>query len=248
MSTYSPDGRIFQIEYASKAVESAGVAIGLKCSDGVVLGVEKLFRSKLIVEGTNRRIFTADASTGIAYVGWEADGRPLAATAQQECQEYRSRYGIDIPPNVLADRLGLYVHAYTCYGSHRPWGVTLLITGYDEHDRQPYLHMVEPSGMSLRCRAASSGKSRPAVKTEIEKLDLEKMTVREGLREIARIIRVVHEDEKEFELECSWICKESGWKHVHVPKEVRLEAEAWAKQKVEEAEMGGAGDDMQVEG
>jgi 20S proteasome subunit alpha 7 len=227
-------------------VESAGVAIGLKCADGIVIGVEKLYRSKLLVEGTNRRIFTVDARMGLGFVGWEADGRPLAEVAQQECNSYRSQFGVDIPPHVLADRLGQHVHNYTCYGSHRPWGVTLLIAGYDEHDRQPYLHMVEPAGMSFRTKAGSAGKSRPAVKTEIEKLDLDKITVREGLREIARIIRVVHEDEKEFELECSWICADSQWRHVHVPKDVRLQAEAWAKQKVEEAEMGGG--EMHVEG
>jgi len=220
-------------------VETAGVSIGLKCKDGIVIGVEKLYRSKLLVEGTNRRIFTVDNNAGLAYVGWDADGRPLAEVAQNECQGYRSQFGVDIPPHILADRLGQYMHAYTCYGSHRPWGVTLLVAGFDEHEKQPFLHMVEPSGYSFRCRAGSAGKSRPAVKTEIEKLDLENMTVRQGLREIARIIRVVHEDEKDFELESSWICAESGWKHAHVPKDLRDEATAWAKQKIEEQEMGG---------
>jgi len=245
VSTYSPDGRIFQIEYATKAVESSGVAIGLKCADGVVLGVEKLARSKLLVEGTNRRIFTVDSKCGLAYVGWEADGRPLAEIAQTECMQYRETFGVDIPPHVLADRLGQYIHAYTCYGSHRPWGVTLLVTAYDEQSKEPFLHMVDPSGFSYRCRAGSSGKSRPAVKTEIEKLDLEKITVREAVREIARIIKVVHEDEKGFELECSWICAESSWKHAHVPKQIISDAEAWAKQKIEEMEMGGAEEQMQ---
>lgn len=220
-------------------METAGVSIGLKCKDGIVIGVEKLYRSKLLVEGTNRRIFTVDNNAGLAYVGWDADGRPLAEVAQNECQGYRSQFGVDIPPHILADRLGQYMHAYTCYGSHRPWGVTLLVAGFDEHEKQPFLHMVEPSGYSFRCRAGSAGKSRPAVKTEIEKLDLENMTVRQGLREIARIIRVVHEDEKDFELESSWICAESGWKHAHVPKDLRDEATAWAKQKIEEQEMGG---------
>lgn len=248
MSTYSPDGRIFQVEYAAKAVESAGVAIGLKCKDGVVIGVEKVVRSKLLVAGTNRRVFNVDKQCGVSFVGWEADGRPLAEVAQQECSEYRAVYGVDISPQVLAERLGQYMHTYTCYGSHRPWGVTLLITAYDEHDKQPYLHMVEPSGYSFRCKAGSAGKSRPAVKTEIEKLDLDKMTVREGLREIARIVRVVHEDEKEFELECSWICEESGFNHVQVPKQVRDEADAWAKQRIEEMEQAEGDDEMQVDG
>lgn len=238
VSTYSPDGRIFQIEYANKAVESAGVTIGLKCADGIVLGVEKLFKSKLLVEGTNRKIFTVDTHSGVACVGWDADGRPLAEVAKTECTEYKGQFGVDIPPHVLADRMGMYMHAYTCYGSHRPWGVALLVAGYDEHAKQPFLHMVEPGGTSFRYRGCSAGKSRPAVKTEIEKLDLENITVRQALKEIAKIIRVVHEDEKEFELEASWICAESNWKHVPVPKALCDEAEAWAKQQIQEQEMG----------
>jgi 20S proteasome subunit alpha 7 len=64
-STYSPDGRIFQVEYANKAVENAGTAIGLKCKDGVVLAVEKLVTSKLLVPGSNRRIFNVDLHAGL---------------------------------------------------------------------------------------------------------------------------------------------------------------------------------------
>ena len=64
-STYSPDGRIFQVEYANKAVENAGTAIGLKCKDGVVLAVEKLVTSRLKVPGSNRRIFNVDLHAGL---------------------------------------------------------------------------------------------------------------------------------------------------------------------------------------
>lgn len=63
-STYSPDGRIFQIEYAQKAVENAGTVIGIKCKDGIVLAVEKLVNTKLLVKGTNRRILNIDRHAG----------------------------------------------------------------------------------------------------------------------------------------------------------------------------------------
>ena len=64
-STYSPDGRIFQVEYANKAVENAGTAICIKCVYGVVLAVEKLVTSKLLVPGANRRIFNVDIHAGL---------------------------------------------------------------------------------------------------------------------------------------------------------------------------------------
>ena len=64
-STYSPDGRIFQVEYANKAVDNSGTAIGLKCKDGIVLAVERLVHSKLLVPGANRRIQTIDRHIGV---------------------------------------------------------------------------------------------------------------------------------------------------------------------------------------
>ncbi|KAG1035647.1 hypothetical protein G6F55_013557 [Rhizopus delemar] len=65
VSTYSPDGRVFQVEYANKAVDNSGTAIGLRVKDGVVLAVEKLIQSKLLVQGANRRIQSADLHIGI---------------------------------------------------------------------------------------------------------------------------------------------------------------------------------------
>mmetsp|Transcript_40904 Transcript_40904/g.130680 ORF Transcript_40904/g.130680 Transcript_40904/m.130680 type:complete len:82 (-) Transcript_40904:709-954(-) len=64
-TTFSPDGRVFQTEYATKAVDNSGTAIGVKCKDGVVLGVEKLVISKMLVEGSNRRIHTVDRHAGM---------------------------------------------------------------------------------------------------------------------------------------------------------------------------------------
>jgi 20S proteasome subunit alpha 7 len=211
-----------------------------------------------------------DNHAGVAVTGWDADGRPLAETARDECWNYKSTFGVQIPPHELADRLGQYLHAYTTYGAYRPYGAAVLVAAYDERDKEAYLHMVEPSGNSFRYRGCSAGKvgwgarwacrasqltrrcdcaqSRQSVKTEIEKLDLENMTVRDGLREIARIVRIVHEEDKEkaFEFEASWVCAESAWQHVPVPKAARDEADAWAKQKLIDEDMGGAAEQMEV--
>jgi len=64
-SQFSPDGRVFQVEYAQKAVENSGTIVGLRCKDGVVLAVEKLVTSKLYEPGTNRRIFNIDVHVGM---------------------------------------------------------------------------------------------------------------------------------------------------------------------------------------
>lgn len=97
---------------------------------------------------------------------------------------------------------------------------------------EPTLYMVEPSGVYWGYRGCAIGKGKSVAKTEIEKLDLDNMTVREAVNQITRIIYTCHDDakDKDFELELSWICPESKYKHQFVPKELKLEAETLAKE------------------
>jgi len=211
---FSPDGRVFQVEYAGKAVENSGAVLGLKCSDGVVIGVEKLIQSKLLVEGSSQRVYTVDRRAGIVVAGYLADGRAIANQLRGTASQYRDYYGVDMPPHVMADRLGQFMHVYTCYGGYRPFGVSVVLAAYDEQDKCAYLYMVDPSGVSYRYSGCAVGKSRQASKTLVEKLD-GSMTCREALKELAKILHTVHDSvkDKPFEFEASWVCEESGWKH-----------------------------------
>merc|ERR1711907_891016 len=76
-TTFSPDGRVFQVEYAQKAVTNSGTAVALKCKDGIVFAVEKMVRSKMLVEGSNRRIFAVSNHVGMCSAGLSADARQL---------------------------------------------------------------------------------------------------------------------------------------------------------------------------
>ncbi|KAF8974368.1 20S proteasome subunit [Flammula alnicola] len=232
-STYSPDGRIFQVEYANKAVENSGTAIGLKVRDGIVLAVEKLVHSKLLVPEANRRIQTIDRHIGLATAGLLADGRHLSNRARDEASNYRETYNSPPPLKAVADRLGLYVQAYTLYSSVRPFGISTILGTVDQNG--PGLFVVEPSGVFFGYNGAAVGKGRQLAKTELEKLKLPELSMREAVMEAARIIYLVHDDakEKEFELEISWIGPESNNLHVHVPKDLFDEADAAAKAALE---------------
>ncbi|KAL9048588.1 MAG: hypothetical protein Q9162_007637 [Coniocarpon cinnabarinum] len=135
-STFSPDGRNFQVEYAIKAVENGGTAIGIRCKDGVVLAVEKLVTSKLSKPGANKRIATIDRNMGIAYSGLLPDGRHLTQRAREETAEWRSIYKTPMPVSSLADRLGYYVSVFTLYASVRPFGITAIVAGWDAEDTE----------------------------------------------------------------------------------------------------------------
>ncbi|KAH9938538.1 20S proteasome subunit [Fomitopsis serialis] len=232
-STYSPDGRIFQVEYANKAVENSGTAIGLKVKDGVVLAVEKIIHSKLLVPEANRRIQTVDKHIGLASSGLLADGRHLANRARDEVASLFSMWRSPTTVQSLVDRVGLYVQAYTLYSSVRPFGCSTIIGGIDKSG--PALFIIEPSGVSYGYHGAAVGKGRQLAKTELEKLKLAELSTREAVFEAARIIYLVHDDakEKDFELELSWIGDETGGLHLPVPKDLYDEASRKAKESLE---------------
>ncbi|CAO3619039.1 unnamed protein product [Cunninghamella blakesleeana] len=234
VSTYSPDGRVFQVEYANKAVDNSGTAIGIRVKDGVVLGVEKLIQSKLLVSGANKRIQSADLHIGMVSAGLVADSRHLVNRARDEAQSWKDIYRQPIPGKTIADRLGQYVSAYTLYSSVRPFGVGTIVAAIS--NQEPSLYLIEPSGLYWGYKACAVGKGKSVAKTELEKLNLDEMTVREAVNHITRIIYTCHDDakDKDFELELSWICPESKYKHQFVPKELKDEAERLAKESLDD--------------
>lgn len=253
-STFSPDGRIFQVEYATKAVANAGTCLGIHASDGVVMGIAKPLIHKMIVPSTAsyKRINTIDTHVGIASTGFLPDARVLVARAMEEASDYKEHYGCSIAPHVLADRLGNYVHYFTLHGYLRPFGASCVMGGYDNEMKSYKLNMVEPNGTAYQYYGVACGKGKQVAKTELEKLNLNKqdadpadggskMTSKQAVKEIVKILLMLHQDAKDndgkpMELELSWICKESNNKHVRVPKSILNEAKAWATEQLDEEE------------
>nr|CAD7398839.1 unnamed protein product [Timema cristinae] len=161
-SQFSPDGRVFQVEYAQKAVENSGTVIALRGKDGVVFAVEKLAVSGLI-----------------------SDSRQIVETARSEASNYRAQYGTNIPLKYLNERVAMYMHAYTLYSAVRPFGCSIILGTYEQDG--PVMYMIDPSGVSYGYFGCAVGKAKQAAKTEIEKLKLQDMGCRELVKEAARI-------------------------------------------------------------
>lgn len=227
-STYSPAGRVFQVEYAGKAVSNSGTVIGIRCQDGVVMGVEKLIRNRMLVTNSYKRIFTTSMNSGMAIGGLLPDGRQLVNRARDEASSYKSNFGIAIPGKVLSQRVALYVHAYTEYWHLRPFGVSSILSVYDESSLGPQLYCIEPSGECLRYYGIAVGKGSQTARVQLEKLNFDAITCKEAVIRIAEIIYELHDEvkDKPFELEMSWICDASNKKHEFVPKELLEQAVA----------------------
>jgi len=233
-TTFSPDGRVFQVEYASKAVENSGTAIGVRVSDGIVMGIEKLVVSKMLEIGANRRVHSVDRHSGLCSAGLIADARQLVNRARAEAKQYKNFYHEAIPGKVLAERLAGFVQAYTLYANMRPFCASVILGTYDRDG--PQLHMIEPSGHQFGYFATAIGKGKQAAKGELEKLKLSDLTCKQALKEVAKVIYSIHDDvkDKDFELELSWICKESNYEHQLVPKDLLIDAEKFAKSSLQE--------------
>lgn len=236
-TTFSPDGRVFQVEYAAKAVENSGTSLAICCKDGVIFAVEKFLHSKMLVPGTSKRIFPVHRHAGMAVAGMLPDARQIVARARSEATNYMKTYNEGMPPATLAERIGLFVHAYTLYWSVRPFGCAVLLGCVDEDTKKPSLFSIDPSGMVFKYSATAIGKGKQAAKTELEKILGSETTCEQAIVQIAKVLHKVHDEkDKEFELEMSWICPNSNYEHAVVPKDLLAKAEEEAKQAIEAEE------------
>ena len=228
-TTFSPDGRVFQVEYAAKAVDNSSTAVGIRCKDGVVMCVEKPKLSKMLVEGSNRRILNVDKHSGICVSGMIADARQIVNHARKESANFMDFHGDVIPGSLLCDRVAMMMHAYTLYWYVRPFGASVLIGSYTEDG--PQLHAVDPTGIAYRYFATAIGKGKNGAKSQLEKLDLTTLTAREAVTEAAKVIYSQHDPSKDkaIEIELSWVCDETNRMHQLVPPALHAEAEAAAK-------------------
>jgi len=161
ITVFSPDGRLFQVEYAREAVKRGTTAVGVKAVDGVVLLVDKRITSKLLEADSIEKIFQIDDHMGAATSGLVADARALIDRARVESQINKVSYDEPIGVEVLAKKICDFKQTYTQYGGVRPFGTALLIAGVE--DSAARLFETDPSGALLEYKATVIGAGRAEV-------------------------------------------------------------------------------------
>lgn len=161
ITVFSPDGRLYQVEYAREAVKRGTTAVGIKYRDGVVLIVDKRVATRLLEPASIEKIFKIDDHIGVASSGLVGDARALVDRARIECQINRVSYDELIDVETLAKKLCDQMQVYTMFGGARPYGTALLIAGMS--DGQGRLFETDPSGTLLEYKATGIGTGRPAV-------------------------------------------------------------------------------------
>ncbi|MCJ2555516.1 MAG: archaeal proteasome endopeptidase complex subunit alpha [Candidatus Thermoplasmatota archaeon] len=161
ITVFSPDGRLFQVEYARVAVTRGTTTAGLKFKDGIVLMADKKIASKLMEPSSVEKIFQIDEHVGCATSGLVADARALVDFARIVAQINKVTYDERISIDLLVKKICDYKQNYTQYGGVRPFGTALLVAGVDTQGN--HLFETDPSGALVSYKAGSIGSGRNTV-------------------------------------------------------------------------------------
>ncbi|WP_424018560.1 archaeal proteasome endopeptidase complex subunit alpha [Halorientalis pallida] len=167
ITIFSPDGRLYQVEYAREAVKRGTASIGIRADDGVVLAVDKRIRSPLMERSSVEKLHKADDHIGIASAGHVADARQLIDFARRNAQVNQLRFGEPIGVETLTKDVTDHIQQYTQIGGARPFGVALIIGGIDA-DGEPRLFETDPSGTPYEWKALAVGADRGEVRDYLE--------------------------------------------------------------------------------
>ncbi|XP_031617593.1 proteasome subunit alpha type-1 [Contarinia nasturtii] len=165
VTVWSPQGRLHQVEYAMEAVKLGSATVGLKSRDYAVLVALKRASSELA--SFQKKIIPIDDHLGISIAGITADARVLSRYMRQECLNYKFSFDTTYPVARLISNLGNRMQTCTQRYDRRPYGVGLLVAGYD--DQGPQIFEVVPSANYFSCKAMSIGSRSQSARTYLEK-------------------------------------------------------------------------------
>jgi len=171
---FSPDGRLFQVEYARETIKKGLTTLGLKFKDGVILMTYNSIYSNLIEITSNNKIDQIDDNIIFTYVGLSADARHLLNHSQEIAVIHRLWYDEQITVKDLVEEICKYKHLFTTYNGLRPFGIVLLIAGIDI--KGIHLFGTDPSGAFFEYKAICEGKNNYIVSKYIENHYKENLT------------------------------------------------------------------------
>ncbi|CAM8904765.1 unnamed protein product [Rhodiola kirilowii] len=156
ITIFSPEGRLFQVEYAFKAVKSSGItSIGVRGKDSVCVVTQKKVPDKLLDQTSVTHLFPITKYLGLLATGMTADARTLVQQARNEAADFRHRYGYEMPVDTLARWMADKSQVYTQHAYMRPLGIVAMILGIDEEG--PQLFKCDPAGHFYGHKATSAG-------------------------------------------------------------------------------------------
>lgn len=219
ITVFSPDGRLFQVEYAREAVKRGTTSLGIRYKSGVVLAVDKRITSKLVEAESIEKIFQIDENIGAATSGLVADARVLIDRARLEAQANRITYNESIDIEILAKKICDFKQLYTQHGGVRPFGIALLLAGVN---KAPRLFETDPSGALIEYKATAIGAGRATAMEIFEEKYKEDMSRDEAIELALMVMKEITEGKiSEETIEVALIDIETKLFRKLSPKEVK---------------------------
>ncbi len=166
ITVFSPDGRLFQVEYALETVKRGSTVLGITCPEGVVLAAEEKTSSKLQDTNFAWKIFQIDEHVGTAVSGLSSDARILVDQARIFAQSHRLTYDEPVDIEVLSKRVGDIMQMYTQHAGVRPFGISMIFGGVDKLG--PKVLQADPSGACWGYKAVAIGAGSDNVRDLLE--------------------------------------------------------------------------------
>lgn len=243
ITVFSPDGHLFQVEYAMEAVRRGSISMGVCGSDCVVLAVERRALAKLQDPRTIRKIVLVDDRSVLAFAGLTADARVIINKTRVEAQSYRLTCEDAPSVEYLARYIAQTQQKYTQRGGVRPFGIATLLAGFSVHangSRKPVLYQTDPAGTHSSWKAqVIGGRHAKSLRKCLEKSykdEMSEMTVVKLCIQV--LMEVVDNGAKNMEI-C--VVRSNGIRNFMrqhdinaIVKEVELEIEESKKKKSSE--------------
>jgi 20S proteasome subunit alpha 4 len=191
---FSPDGHLFQVEYAQEAVKKGSTAVGVRGNNVVVLGVEKKAVAKLQEDRTVRKICQLDDHVLMAFAGLTADARVLIKQARVECQSHKLTVEDPVTLEYITRYVASLKQRYTQSNGRRPFGISCLLTGFD-NEKTPRLYQTDPSGTYHEWKANAIGRNAKTVREFLEKnytpenVATEEQTIKLAIKALLEVVQ-----------------------------------------------------------
>jgi len=189
--TFSPDGHILQVEYAEKTVRLGSASIGLICKDGVVIISDRRQKDKLVVESSANKVYEIDEHIMAVAAGIVSDSRVLVDKARVIAQQHRVTFDSEVSTESLVKDIADVKQQFTQYGGARPFGVALLVAGYNG---SPKLYSTDVSGNYLEYKANAIGENDEKIKEKLRQEYKQDLTCEEGIKLALRIFKEIQDE------------------------------------------------------